>query len=318
MNKPTDLQRRLESGQGVLLAEISPPSDAAPAGVQQLAALCRKGPRPGHQRQSRPRGHGCPGSRFPGGRPRHRARLAYHHARSQPHRVVSELLAAHALGIRNILCTSGTHQTLGPSTNNQWRRAAKNVYDIDVIQLLQTCVDLPNGAAPRCATNWLVGEGAIAGVDGFCLGAVASPNADPLELQMMRLDKRSPPAPGSSSRSRSMIRSVSALVGRGLPPGVQQKAAILAGIELLGDDVLERVRAKHRPSPRIPEAVLQKVAGKSDPAARRCAAIDLAVETVKQLQGTQGLRGFSISVDGDPDAAEEIIEKAALGKKVTE
>ena len=37
MNKPTDLQQRLESGKSVLLAEISPPAEAAPAGVQQLA-----------------------------------------------------------------------------------------------------------------------------------------------------------------------------------------------------------------------------------------------------------------------------------------
>ena len=91
--------------------------------------------------------------------------------------LVSEVLGAQALGIRNILCTSGTHQTLGHF------RAAKNVFDVDVIQLLQTCANLANDAA-------LVGEEAIAGADGFCLGAVASPNADPLELQMIRLGKK--------------------------------------------------------------------------------------------------------------------------------
>ena len=37
MNKATDLQQRLESGKGILLAEISPRAEAEPAGVQQLA-----------------------------------------------------------------------------------------------------------------------------------------------------------------------------------------------------------------------------------------------------------------------------------------
>ena len=96
--------------------------------------------------------------------------------------------------------------------------------------------------------------------------------------------------------------------------GLHEKTAILAGIEPLGEAELEpgtrlRVRAKGRPSHRIPDAVLQQVASKADPAARHHTAIDVAVETVKQLRGTKGLRGFSIDVNGDPDAALEIISR---------
>ncbi len=58
----------------------------------------------------------------------------------------------------------------------------------------------------------------------------------------------------------------------------------------------------------------EQVASKTDAAARRRAAIDLALQTIKQLRGTNGLRGFSIHVDGDQDAVEEIIEKSGLGK----
>ena len=97
--------------------------------------------------------------------------------------------------------------------------------------------------------------------------------------------------------------------------GLHEKVAILAGIEPLGEDALEHVRAKRWPgtaASRIPDAVLQQVASKTDAAARRRAAIDVAVETVKQLGGTKGLRGFSIGVDGDPDAALEIIEKSGI------
>ena len=178
MNKPTDLQQRLESGKGVLLAEISPPAEAAPAGVQQLAkrfagkvhalGISDNRDRVGMAAlaaASLVAGQGVEPILHVTTRDRNRIAL------------VSEVLGAHALGIRNILCTSGTHQTLGHF------RAAKNVYDVDVIQLLQTCANLASDGS-------LVGEGAIAGADSFCLGAVASPNADPLELQMIRLGKK--------------------------------------------------------------------------------------------------------------------------------
>jgi len=310
MNKPTDLQQCLESGKPVILAEISPPAEAAPAGVQDLA------------------------KRFAGkvhalgiGDNRDRVGMAalaaaslvagqgiepvLHMTTRDRNRIalVSEILGARALGIRNILCTSGTHQTLGRY------RAAKNVYDIDAIQLLQACAKLATDAS-------LVGEGPIAGAEGFCLGAVASPDADPLDLQMIRLAKKA--AAGATfvvSQPIYDLERFNAWWAEVSRRGLHEKLAILAGIEPLGndateDDVMEHARPRRQPSPRIPDAVLQQVASKSDAAARRCAAIDLAVETVKRLSGTKGLRGFSIGVDGDAEAALTIIEKSGIEKSV--
>jgi methylenetetrahydrofolate reductase (NADPH) len=307
MNKPTDLQQRLESGKGVLLAEISPPADPAPQGVQQLAkrfagkvhalGICDNRDRVGMAAlaaASLVAGQGVEPVLHITTRDRNRIAL------------VSEVLGAHALGVRNILCTSGTHQTLGHF------RAAKNVYDVDVIQLLQTCANLAHDGA-------VVGEAALGGADGFCLGAVASPNADPLEMQMIRLGKKVSAGAGFLvSQPVYDLERFSAWWAEVVRRGLHEKAAILAGIELLGDSELERARAKRRPSPRIPDAVLEQVASKTGAAARRRAAIDVALQTVEQLSGTNGLRGFSICVDGDPDAAEEIIEKSGLGKMVTE
>ena len=159
-----------------------------------------------------------------------------------------------------------------------------------------------------------MGEGAIAGADGFCLGAVASPNADPLELQMIRLGKKvSAGAAFLVSQPVYDVERFNAWWAEVDRRGLHEKVAILAGIEPLGDAALEHARAKRRPLLRIPDAVLQQVASKTDAAARRRAAIDVALQTIKQLSGTKGLRGFSIGVDGDPDAVEEIIEKSGLG-----
>ena len=307
MNKPTDLQQRLESGKGVLLAEISPPGasacgSAAPVAVQQLAkrfagkvhalGISDNRDRVGMAAlaaASLVAGQGVEPILHMTTRDRNRIAL------------VSEVLGAHALGIRNILCTSGTHQTLGNF------RAAKNVYDIDVIQLLQTCANLADDGS-------LVGERAIAGAECFCLGAVASPNADLLELQMIRLAKKVSAGAGFLvSQPVYDLERFGAWWAEVVRCGLHEKTAILAGIEPLGEHALEHARAKRRPLSRIPEAVFQRVAAKADAAARRGAAIEVAVETVKQLSETKGLRGFSICVDGDQDAALEIIDKSGLG-----
>ncbi len=121
-NKPTDLQQRLESGKRVLLAEISPPAEADPGGVQQLAKRFAGKVHALGISDNRDRvgmaalaaaalvaGQGVEPILHVATRDRNRIAL------------VSEVLGAYALGIRNILCTSGTHQTLGHF------RAAKNV-----------------------------------------------------------------------------------------------------------------------------------------------------------------------------------------------
>jgi methylenetetrahydrofolate reductase (NADPH) len=307
MNEPTNLQQRLESGKSVLLAEISPPAasvrgSAASESVRQMAKrfagkVHALGISDNRERvgmaalaaASLVAGQGVEPVLHVTTRDRNRIAL------------VSEVLGAQALGIRNIFCTSGTHQTLGHF------RAAKNVYDIDVIQLLQTCGNLASDAA-------LVGEEAIAGAEDFCLGAVASPNADPLELQMIRLGKKVAAGAGFLvSQPVYDLERFNAWWAEVSHRGLHEKVAILAGIEPLGEAALEHAQTKRRPLARIPDAVLQQVASKTDAAARRRAAIDVAVQTVKQLSATKGLRGFSISVDGDQDAALEIIEKSGLG-----
>jgi methylenetetrahydrofolate reductase (NADPH) len=198
-----------------------------------------------------------------------------------------------------LLCTSGTHQTLGHY------RAAKNVYDIDAVQLLQTYANL----AQDCG---LLGESGLAGAGPFCLGAVASPDADPREMQLVRLAKKS--RAGAIFLITQPVYDVDRfeawwqeVTQRGLPDQV----AIVAGIHPLTNGQL--AQAGERPLPKIPDAVLGRVVSQTEPGARRAAAIEIALETIRRLSGLRGLRGFSISADGDHEAGLEIIEKSGLG-----
>jgi methylenetetrahydrofolate reductase (NADPH) len=300
----TDLQQRIAGGETILLAEISPPRGADGAPIREAArrlagkvhALALSDNREGVTMAALAAAWLVAAE---GVEPilhvttRDRNRIA----------LVSEALGAQALGIRNLLCTSGTHQTLGRS------RAAKNVYDVDSIQLLMTYAGL-------ACDGGLVGEpGGMEGAGGLCLGAVASPDADPLELQVARLVKKvRAGAQFLITQPVYDLERFGAWWKEVTRRGIHQQAAILAGVRPLCGGALAEAQAAKRPLARIPEPVLQRIQSAGDAAAGRAAAIEIALETMGRLSGFGGLRGFSVCADGDLDAALAVIEKSGRGR----
>ncbi len=214
--------------------------------------------------------------------------------------LISECLGAQALGVRNILCTSGSHQTLGICPQ------AKNVYDIDSIHLLEAVAKLGGGGSAVCGESF-------AGAGPFCLGGVAAPFADPQELQLMRLAKKV--NAGAKFLITQPVYDVerfqawwNQVAQRGLP----EKVALLAGIQPLLDAESARAFAASRPAPLVPKTLLERISAAGDQAAQRAAGIAAAVETIKQLSALQGLRGFQLCAEGDDAAALEIIERSGL------
>ena len=301
-NVQTGLEQRISSGKPLLLAEISPPQGADPGTVRELARrLAGKvhavGISDNRDHVSMSAVAAAALAAAEGVEPilhvltRDRNRIA----------LVSDALGAQALGIRNLLCTSGTHPTLGPF------RSAKSVFDVDTIQLLQTFSDLAKNGS-------LVGEKGIAGAGPFCLGGVAAPYADPLELQVLRLAKKA--TAGAQFLITQPIFDLDRFHewwGEITRRDLHQKTAFVAGIQPLCDAKKADELAGKRPRPRIPEAMLARLSSAGSPSAQRAAGVAMAVETIGRLADVKGLRGFQICVDGDVDAALEVIDKASLG-----
>jgi methylenetetrahydrofolate reductase (NADPH) len=214
--------------------------------------------------------------------------------------LVSDCLGAQALGFRNVLCTTGTHQTLGRP------RMAKNVFDVDSIHLLKTYSRLSMDGS-------IVGEERVNSAGPLCLGAVANPYADPMEMQLIRLSKKV--SAGAQFLITQPVFDLERFVawwGEVTGRGLHKKAAIVAGIQVLGDGQSAAAFARRRPSPCVPEAVLNRIASKGDSGAQRAEAVDIASETVKRLSELAGLRGFQIRDEGDTDTALEILDKSGL------
>jgi methylenetetrahydrofolate reductase (NADPH) len=88
----------------------------------------------------------------------------------------SDLLSAYVLEIENVLCLTGDHVLLGDHPE------AKPVFDLDSVTLLETATQLQQGRD-------LAGK-ELKGSPKFFLGAVVSPGADPLEPQIIKMEKK--------------------------------------------------------------------------------------------------------------------------------
>ena len=294
------LQQRIDSGKPILLAELSPPQ-GIDAGAVREAARRLKG-KTHAVGLSDNRDHVCMSAlaaatlvAAEGVEPilhvvtRDRNRVA----------LVSDLLGSQAMGVKNVLCTSGTHQTLGAY------RQARNVFDLDAVQLLQTYAGLGQSASAVGATSLAVGP--------ICLGAVVSPFSDPAELQLMKLQKKiQAGARFVITQPVFDVERFEAWWGEVTKRGLQKQVAILAGIRPLASAEAARTLAAARPKTLIPDAVIKRLAAKTDAAGQRAEGVAVALETIRRLAKLPGLRGFEVCVDGHLEAALEVIEKSAV------
>jgi len=88
----------------------------------------------------------------------------------------SDLLSAYALGIENVLCLTGDYVSLGDHPG------AKPVFDLDSVSLIYTVKRL-------CEGYDLAGK-ELLGKPDFCIGAVVSPGAEPLEPQIIKMQNK--------------------------------------------------------------------------------------------------------------------------------
>ena len=88
----------------------------------------------------------------------------------------AELLLAYVRGIRNVLCLTGDSIVVGD------HKQAADVFELDSVQLLRAIRGLESGK--DLAGNEL--DGAVE----FCAGAIVTPEAQPIEPQLIKFEKK--------------------------------------------------------------------------------------------------------------------------------
>ncbi|HTY23297.1 MAG TPA: methylenetetrahydrofolate reductase [Desulfomonilaceae bacterium] len=213
--------------------------------------------------------------------------------------IQSDILGGAALGIKNMLCLSGDHQKFGDHPQ------AKNVFDIDSIQLIHTVRGMRDNA------KFLGGED-IKGAPKLFIGAAENPFADPFEIRVPRLAKKV--AAGVEFIQTQCIFNVKkfgewmkGVVDRGL----HEKVFILGGVTPFKSFGMARYMANNVPGMDVPEELLKRM--KDTPKESQAEeGIKIAVETIEQLRQMPGVAGIHIMAIEWEEKVGEIAEKAKL------
>jgi methylenetetrahydrofolate reductase (NADPH) len=211
----------------------------------------------------------------------------------------SDILGASALGINNILCLSGDHQKFGDHPT------AKNVYDIDSIQLIQTVKRM------RDEGKFLGGE-ELKGVPRLFIGAAENPFADPFEFRVVRLAKKV--AAGAQFIQTQCIFNLERFrtwMEQVRDRGLHEKVHILGGVTPIKSLGMANYMKKEVPGMDVPDELIARIKG-VDKEKRTEEGIKICVETIQQLKEIEGVHGVHIMAIEWEEMVPRIAEEAGL------
>ncbi len=213
----------------------------------------------------------------------------------------ADLLGAHAMGVRNVLCLTGDHPSLGD------HKEAKGVFDLDSLNFIRLVRKM------RDESTFDSGREIIIPPKLYIGGAVAI-TAPPLEFRPHRMAKKM--AAGVDFLTSQLVFDMTLLesfMKRVHDLGIIQNTKLLIGVGALPGPGTARAINKHTPGVVIPEHFIKRLEGvpKKD---RRKEGVKIVVEQILQLKEMPGIAGVDL-MDMKPDSwfpTVEIVELAGL------
>lgn len=190
----------------------------------------------------------------------------------------SDLLSASVLGIENILLLTGDYPTLGDHPE------AKPVFDLGSIELLEVAKVLQEGKDMK--------GNALKGSPRFCVGAVVNPGADPLEPEIIKMEKKV--EAGAQFFQTQAVYDIE-LFKRFMDSVKHIKATILAGIVLLKSAGMAKYMNKNVAGVFVPENLIQEMEAAKDKQAK---SVEIAARLIRELRPLcQGIHIMPIGWD---------------------
>jgi 5,10-methylenetetrahydrofolate reductase len=233
--------------------------------------------------------------------------------------IQSDLLGAFALGMRNLLCLTGDHQTFGNHPT------AKNVFDVDSLQLLSLVAGMRDDGIFQSGDKFKGLE------PRFFIGAAAAPFADPIDFRPYRLMKKV--KAGANFIQTQLIYDLEAFeryMSKVRELGLHEQTFILAGVGPLKSPGMARYMKNSVPGILVPDELIKRMekagtewAGKKkddltkeDKKARseawQAEGIQICVELITALRKIKGVAGVHIMAIEWEEAVNPIVEAAGL------
>ena len=206
----------------------------------------------------------------------------------------ADLLFAYTRGIQNVLCLTGDAVPVGD------HKEAKGVFALDSLQLLKTIRQMEAGQD--------LGGNNLDGAVEFCAGAIVTPEAQPIEPQLIKFEKKvEAGAEFFQTQAIYDLENFSRFMDYARP----FKTKILAGIVLLSSARMAKYMTENVPGIFVPQELIDELsqAPKEEMLAK---GIEIAGRTIATLKKESICDGVHIMAIGREEVVPDILAAAGL------
>jgi len=206
----------------------------------------------------------------------------------------ADLLFAYSRGIGNVLCLTGDAVPVGD------HKEAKGVFDLDSLQLLMTIRQMTSGQD--------LGGNNLDGTVEFCAGAIVTPEAQPIEPQLIKFEKK---VEGGAEFFQTQAIYDLENFSRFMEHARQFTVKILAGIVLLSSARMAKYMTENVPGIFVPQELIDELSSvpKEEMLAK---GIEIAGRTIAALKKDAICDGVHIMAIGREEAVPDILAAAGL------
>ena len=209
--------------------------------------------------------------------------------------IQADLLGAHALGIRNLLCLTGDSVKAGDQP------AVRPVHELESVRLLQQVSAFNRGEDP-------VKESLPDGPTALFAGAAADPHCASWSGLKRRLERKR--EAGARFVQTQMVMDPQVLERFCRDMAAPMELPVLAGVFLLKSARNASFINQKVPGANIPDSLIARLDAASDPAAE---GIAIAAEQVRQFAGiAQGVHVMAVRAE---ERIPEVLERAGLSSQ---
>ncbi len=209
----------------------------------------------------------------------------------------SDLLAAYAHGVRNLLCLSGDHQSFGNHPG------CKGVFDMDSVQLIGMVKKLRDEGCFECGEE-------CKNNPKFFIGCAENPFGDPFEFRAVRLEKKIEAGADFVQTQCIMdMERFELFMERVRERGLHKQVFISAGLLPVKSAKMARYMQTGVPGMLVSDAFCERLEKSSNV---KFESLDITVDYIKRCQQIEGVAGVHIMPVAWEEVIPLIVEKAGL------
>ncbi len=230
--------------------------------------------------------------------------------------IQADILGAAALGIKNCLCIAGDHQSFGGAGRLNGHPGAKNVYDLDSIQLVDVLRKMRDEGRQE-------GGDTVDPAPRMFIGAAWTPMGDPVDFRVLRLGKKA--AAGADfiqTQGIYDIQQFADIMKKVRERGYHEQTAILGGVIVPKSAGMLRYMNASVSGVSVPDEMIRRFpkVKKDAPADEKKQARKesekigkgIAVELIEHLKQIEGVRGVHLQAIEWEVAVPDIVTAAGL------